>query len=160
MKLAFFNIPVFYSNDAADDLNSFLASHRIHEVQQQFIDNGTNSCWAFTVSYGEPGNAGAVVGQPKNRIDYREILSDEDFTNFAQLRDLRKQISDDTGVPLYGIFSNAQLADMVRQRPESLAELSQIKKVGKSKVERFGEQFLKLLASLPAPLNETTSDPN
>ena len=66
MKLAFFNIPVFYSNDAADDLISFLASHRIHEVQQQFIDNGSNSCRAFSVSYGEANAKGSDACQQKN----------------------------------------------------------------------------------------------
>jgi len=158
MKFAFFTIPIFHSEVATAELNQFLAGHRIQEVEKQFVDNGSNSFWAFTVTYGEGDAVNAA--QQKNRVDYREVLDDDDFAVFARLRDLRKQISDDSGVPVYGIFSNEQLAEMVRQRPTSLTELGQIRKVGKGRLERYGERFLALLSTVPASDDETTPDPD
>ena len=49
------------------------------------------------------------------------------------------------GVPPYVIFHDATLMDMVRRRPRSLAELGQIPGVGRSKLERYGETFLKVI---------------
>jgi superfamily II DNA helicase RecQ len=158
MKFAFFTVPVFHSDYATSELNRFLADHRIQDIQQKLIDNGSNSFWTFSIKYGERDSSGTESSSSKSRIDYRDVLDDDDFEVFAQLRDLRKQISDETGVPLYGIFSNAQLAEMARRRPASAAELGEIKKVGKSRVERFGERFLTLLSSLTETTGEADAD--
>jgi superfamily II DNA helicase RecQ len=52
----------------------------------------------------------------KGRIDYREILPSEDFLVFVKLRDLRKQMAQAEAAPVYTIFTNDQLAEMVRRR--------------------------------------------
>ena len=160
MKFAFFTVPILHSEYATEELNRFLGKHKVHEIQQHLIDDGSNSYWAFAIKYGEDNASSIDAGNQKSRVDYRDVLDDDDFAVFAQLRDLRKQISDETGVPLYGIFSNAQLAEMARLRPVSSTELGEIKKVGKSRVERFGERFLALLTSLTEIAGEKDADPN
>jgi ATP-dependent DNA helicase RecQ len=49
------------------------------------------------------------------------------------------------GVPPYVIFHDATLMDIVRRRPRALTELGQIPGVGRSKLERYGETFLKVV---------------
>ena len=46
-------------------------------------------------------------------MDYKEILKSEDFAVFARLRDLRKEIAQAEAVPVYTVFTNEQLAQLV-----------------------------------------------
>jgi ATP-dependent DNA helicase RecQ len=61
------------------------------------------------------------------------------------LRDRRQQLADEQGVPAYMIFHDATLAEMVENRPETLAQLSNVSGVGKRKLADYGEAFLDVL---------------
>ncbi len=86
----------------------------------------------------------------KGRIDYKEVLSPEDFEVYAALRELRKQVAEQEGVPPYAVFNNAHLAEMVQKRIRSSEELAQIAGVGPSKIEAHGARFLERLKMLQA----------
>ena len=75
----------------------------------------------------------------KGRIDYKEVLSEADFTVFAKLRELRKTFAEKEAVPAYSIFTNEQLAAMVTEKPSSLAELGKINGLGEARVKKYGE---------------------
>jgi ATP-dependent DNA helicase RecQ len=64
---------------------------------------------------------------------------------FAKLKALRLEIAKDAGVPAFVIFSDATLVDMCRNHPLSEDELLDVSGVGRVKLERYGEKFLKLL---------------
>ena len=64
---------------------------------------------------------------------------------WQRLRSRRLELAREQGVPPYVIFHDATLMDMVRRRPRNLAELGQIPGVGRSKLERYGETFLKVV---------------
>lgn len=78
-------------------------------------------------------------------VDYKEVLSPEDFVTFARLRDIRKELAKTEQVPAYAIFTNEQLAAIAKALPVSASALSQIGGVGENRVEKYGTQFLKLL---------------
>ena len=61
------------------------------------------------------------------------------------LRELRTRLSREAGVPPYVIFHDATLKEMVRLRPASPVELLALQGVGETKLERYGEPFLKVL---------------
>ncbi len=63
------------------------------------------------------------------------------------LRELRARLAKEQGVPAYVIFHDATLLAMLRERPQSLRELGAISGVGERKLERYGEDFLGLLAA-------------
>jgi ATP-dependent DNA helicase RecQ len=65
---------------------------------------------------------------------------------FDQLRGLRKQFSEREKVPPFTIFHDATLRDMSRMFPRSERELLRIKGVGQSKLEKYGEDFLRCIA--------------
>lgn len=69
-------------------------------------------------------------------------LSPEEEAVWQRLRARRLELARSQGVPPYVIFHDATLMEMVRRRPESLAELGQIPGVGRSKLDRYGEIFL------------------
>ncbi|MGB0835946.1 MAG: DNA helicase RecQ [Psychrobium sp.] len=74
----------------------------------------------------------------KDDYDYDEVL-------FAKLRTLRKTIADDQGVPPYVVFSDASLAEMAEQQPQTPFELLRVNGVGERKLEKFGDDFLALI---------------
>lgn len=155
MPQKFFRIAV---RDSAgeEELNPFLSSHRVVSVERRVVDLGENSFWALCVDFlaTTPGSGAALSGK-RARIDYREVLSAEDFAVFVKLRDLRKQLAQSEAVPVYMIFTNEQLADMVRRRAGSKADLEAIAGVGDARVTKYGPQFLSLLQQ--AGLNHEAS---
>lgn len=79
------------------------------------------------------------------RIDYREILSTDEFARFAKLRDLRRQLAEADGVPVYNVLNNAQLATIARTVPQTKTELGKTEGLGSAKLERYGDALLGLL---------------
>ncbi|HAQ1735810.1 TPA: DNA helicase RecQ [Enterococcus faecium] len=70
-------------------------------------------------------------------------LSDEETdTLFEVMRELRTDLASEAGVPPYVVFSDSTLKEMSRIRPSSRLEMLQIKGVGQSKLDKYGEAFL------------------
>lgn len=65
---------------------------------------------------------------------------------FERLRRWRKETADKAGVPPYVVFSDRSLRELALLRPRSRAELGEVFGVGASKLERYGEALLALLA--------------
>jgi ATP-dependent DNA helicase RecQ len=65
-----------------------------------------------------------------------------DRTLFESLRQLRRQVADELGVPAYIVFSDASLRDMASKRPKNLVEFRKVRGVGDKKTEDFGEKFI------------------
>ena len=65
---------------------------------------------------------------------------------FDALRNLRRDLAAEAGVPPYVVFHDAALRAMATDRPVNLAEMSQIPGVGAKKLEAYGEPFLKAIA--------------
>ncbi|WP_188050917.1 DNA helicase RecQ [Flavobacterium sp. GP15] len=64
---------------------------------------------------------------------------------FETLRKLRYEISKEEEVPAYVIFSDAALRQMETERPMSEQELLAIDGVGKAKLEKYGDAFIKAI---------------
>ena len=64
---------------------------------------------------------------------------------FETLRKLRYEISKEENVPAYVIFSDAALRQMEIERPMSDSELLAIDGVGKAKLEKYGDVFIKTI---------------
>ena len=62
------------------------------------------------------------------------------------LKALRKSIASKKSVPAYVIFSDATLTDMCKKCPETPDEMLEISGVGRTKLEKFGKQFLEVIA--------------
>jgi hypothetical protein len=57
MQLRFFTVPIHAPDEAATELNRFLASHRILAIDRQLINDGANSAWTICVSFDDGNNA-------------------------------------------------------------------------------------------------------
>ncbi len=73
-------------------------------------------------------------------------LSEDDLRLFETLREIRKHLAQDHGVPPYVIFGDASLVEMCRERPSNDEEFLNITGVGQVKLERHGATFLEAIA--------------
>ncbi len=69
---------------------------------------------------------------------------------FESLRAWRASAAKEQGVPAYVIFHDATLRELAQRHPSSLGELSTVTGVGESKLAKYGEQLLEVLAGQPA----------
>jgi ATP-dependent DNA helicase RecQ len=81
------------------------------------------------------------------KVEHRagEISCDEAL--FESLRQLRRRLADERGVPPYIIFSDVALRQMARSYPATEAEFARISGVGEKKLQEFGGIFLAEIAS-------------
>jgi ATP-dependent DNA helicase RecQ len=77
-------------------------------------------------------------GRKKPEIEYNHAL-------FALLRQKRKEMADEAGVPPYVIFSDRTLIEMAAYYPQSSKGLLRIAGVGQAKLEKFGLAFLEVI---------------
>ncbi|MEM7600331.1 MAG: HRDC domain-containing protein, partial [Verrucomicrobiota bacterium] len=79
------------------------------------------------------------------RIDYKEVLAPDDFAIFTRLREERKRLAEVEGVPVYAIFSNAQIAEMITSDCRTAEQLRGIEGIGEAKIGKYADAFLKIL---------------
>lgn len=72
-------------------------------------------------------------------------LSPGDGMLLDRLRKLRRAISREQQVPAFVVFSDRTLAEIAVQRPRTATALAGIRGVGPTKLERYGERFLKVI---------------
>lgn len=141
MAYAFFRVPSAPEPGAVDELNRFLRSHSVLAVQREWVSAGDGSFWAFCIQYGEGTQAVARAGN-QAKIDYKEVLTESQFSLYVKLRDLRKQVAEREGVPFFAVFTNEQLAEMTKRPARTGADLKAIPGVGEGRVEKYGKEIL------------------
>jgi ATP-dependent DNA helicase RecQ len=66
---------------------------------------------------------------------------------FNQLKELRRNIAEETNVPAYIILSDATLTELATFLPLNPEQMSQISGFGEMKLAKYGEQFLHLISA-------------
>jgi ATP-dependent DNA helicase RecQ len=75
----------------------------------------------------------------------RDGLAGEASGVFQALREWRKGVAKEHGVPAYTVFHDATLQEIARRLPASLDGLRGISGIGATKLERYGEPLLKVV---------------
>jgi ATP-dependent DNA helicase RecQ len=98
-------------------------------------------------------DGGGPLMLPRLRADSKNVnkrsfepAADEtvfDAGLFEALRETRKRLADERGVPSFVIFADTALRDMARRRPRDEAAFSQVIGVGERKLKQFGPIFIK-----------------
>ena len=73
------------------------------------------------------------------------IIASGDEALWLALKACRTELAKAQGVPPYIIFNDATLKEFIDHRPQTRAEMLGLKGVGESKLEKFGEQFLRVI---------------
>lgn len=79
----------------------------------------------------------------RKQAPVRQLVADDEL--FEKMRSLRSQLAQEKNLPPYVIFSDKTLTELAEKQPQTSLEFLQIKGVGKSKLDNYGDQFLALL---------------
>ncbi|MDQ2090972.1 DNA helicase RecQ [Marimonas arenosa] len=82
----------------------------------------------------------------QRRPAVKALVSDEDAPLLSALKAKRRALAEAQSVPAYVIFNDRTLIEMAETRPKSLDEMARIGGVGAKKLERYGRDFLEVVA--------------
>jgi superfamily II DNA helicase RecQ len=136
MQVRIFSVcPV--QNPDGEELNKFLRTHRVLTMSECWSEE--KKAWQFAVRF-----IGEEKSEPPrtSKTDYRELLNDDEFERFSRYREVRKQLADEDQVPVYMVFTNAELAQLAATPNLSVGDMLQIKGIGEKRVERYAERLL------------------
>ena len=88
-----------------------------------------------------------VIAVPPKRSRKRRRDNGPSDPLFEALREERRRLAAEAGVPPYVVFHDSTLREIAAARPSSLAELAEISGVGRTKLERYGDAMLAAVAS-------------
>ena len=77
----------------------------------------------------------------------REAVTAADPELYGALAEWRKQRAKSEEVPAYIVFHNAVLAAIADAKPRSIGELAEVAGVGPTKLERYGDEVLEVVAA-------------
>lgn len=145
MKIQLFTIPIYDNDLLLESFNKFLVSHRVTDIQKSFAPTDNGGYWTFCVTYIEtPVNTSSGGGR-KAKTDYRQELEEKDFALFCEFRKVRKQIAESEAIPPFAVFTDAELAEIVKLKEINLATMKTIPGVGDRKVEKYGTILIEAL---------------
>ena len=139
MQIKLFTIPVSDNGAAVEEMNRFLRGNKILEVESELISNQNGSYWCFCVRYIEKTGTEDII---KEKIDYKKVLDEATFSRFSKLREIRKKVAAEEGLPAYAVFTDEELAGLAKLETITRKGMLSIKGIGDKKVERFGSHFV------------------
>ena len=154
MHYQFFTIRALDPESDTRELNAFLATNPVLDVERVFVADGLNSFWSVCV--GVAAAAGAPASNKSGKrpaVDYREVLPPEVFAVYARLRSLRNGMAKQQGIQPYAIFTNEQLANMARLPSPSRQAIAAIEGIGEKRLEMYADAFLAELNKPAEPGN-------
>ena len=98
---------------------------------------------------------GAAVLQGETKVTRKisvkatkSVAENDDL--FEALRQLRRELAEKQGVPPFVIFSDKTLHEMSAVMPTTDSQMLDVKGVGESKLEKYGEQFMDVILNYQA----------
>jgi ATP-dependent DNA helicase RecQ len=110
---------------------------------------GGRSASAGSLSVGASGNGSHGDGSASDR----SIGGQSNEIVFQALREWRKGIAREHGVPAYTVFHDSTLQEIARVLPGSIDDLRGISGIGATKLERYGTPLLEIVRELAGSLS-------
>lgn len=88
---------------------------------------------------------GKTSGSSKRTTEKRAAIPEENRTLFEALRATRTALAKENGVPPYVIFPDTTLIALATERPTTPDAMLAVSGVGKTKLQRYGEEFLAVI---------------
>ena len=159
MSFELFTIELPNGRDELERLNRFLAMHRVVSTQRQMVTRDGIPYLVFCLEY-IPGQevrpALPTTSESVEKKDVWQSLTPEERILYGKLRELRNEVAAEEHVKAFVIFTNEQLAEMVRRRVTTQEAMKEIPEIGRSRLEKYCPRFLELLRSLFDEAHEGT----
>ena len=117
----------------------------VHVVEHFYLHNGVPH-FTFVVHHNDP----ETERTRREKRDVRATLTEEERPVYDRLRTWRNARAEADGVPPYVIFSNRELAGIVRRRPATDTAMKAVEGIGEAKAGRYGSAVIEVLRT-PVP---------
>ena len=136
MQIKLFTIPCSESNELNEELNRFLRGNKIVNIEKQFYISNCEAYWSFCITY--LPNQNVQHQDKKEKVDYKEVLDENSFVRFTQLRSLRKILAEKDAVPAYAVFTDAELSLIAQLDEVNESSVKKIQGIGDKRMEKYG----------------------
>ena len=92
--------------------------------------------WSFCITY--LPNQNVQHQDKKEKVDYKEVLDENSFVRFTQLRSLRKILAEKDAVPAYAVFTDAELSLIAQLDEVNESSIKKIQGIGDKRMEKYG----------------------
>jgi superfamily II DNA helicase RecQ len=147
MQIRIFSIPITDNGEMQAEMNRFLSASKVLEIEQRFYQNEKGVGWSFCVRFLISNTSSFQQQSTKQKVDYKELLNENEFAIFSKLRECRKIIAANDAVPAYAVFTDEELAGIARLPVLEVSKLISVKGIGDKKVEKYGNQLIELFTS-------------
>lgn len=113
---------------------------KLTDLGREFIKKPSSFMMTEDHTY-ETGDDGDII---TNEGSSSQGVADEKLLKI--LKDLQKRVAKKHGVPPYAVFQESSLEDMVLKYPVNLHELTNVFGVGEGKAQKYGQEFVNLIA--------------
>ncbi len=111
---------------------------KLNEKGKVFIQTPEEFLIAEDVDFKKLLMGGSLESAPVQTV-FDDVL-------LKHLKDLRKKIAKQNGIPPFAVFQDPSLEDMTMQYPTTIPELTNVYGVGEGKAKKFGKPFVELIA--------------
>jgi len=137
MQIKFFTIPIIGGDALTEELNIFLRTKKILQIEKQMVLSQGSAFWCFCVTWHND-----LIAADKEKKDYKKVLDEATFKRFSNLRIIRKRLAQEEAIPAYAIFTDEELAALSSIEELTLADMKSINGIGEKKVEKYGLHFI------------------
>ncbi|MEZ4883193.1 MAG: HRDC domain-containing protein [Chitinophagales bacterium] len=138
MKVKIFTIPILHSEKWEKELNQFLQQKKVVEIDRQLVNGKNGAYWSFCVEYIDGSSA---ISNEQQRIDYKKVLDDATFQRYSALREVRKVLAEEEGLPVFAICSNASLSEIAKLNTITEKTMQKVKGIGEKKAAKYATRF-------------------
>lgn len=141
MQYKIFSVSTISGEQEEERMNKFIRSVKVVATKSQFCQNADMEYWTFCITY-MPTQKSEEERQRKTRIDYREVLGENEFAKFAEMRKVRKTISERISIPAYAVFTDAELAEMAKVEEASIENFMKIDGISEKQMNAYGAEII------------------
>ncbi len=148
MLVKIFTFKFKHTVDGFDDseFQNFIKDKNVISIRDYLIQTNNTPYLVLLVEYHLSDQAIQLKSTRRNSKNesWMKVLTESDMGLFNILREWRSEKSKNEGVPPYILFNNNQLAQIVKTRPQTKADLTKIEGIGNAKVEKYGQEILSI----------------
>jgi superfamily II DNA helicase RecQ len=145
MKCKVFRLRVVgeHQEEDEDNLNQFLESVKVNQVQSTFIGDGQNY-WSILVYFDE-GSQESMKDSVNSALNQEIPLNSMQKKLHDILIKWRDTQAEYENLPSYVVCYNQWIREMVTLPVKTLEDLEKIKGFGERRIKKYGDQILKIM---------------
>lgn len=145
MQFKLFTFNTSQEEEIIEKMNKFINFNKVVDIEKHFFILNNSAYWSFCIQYINTQNPTQSVFDKKVKIDYKNILNENQFQKFLKLRTIRKNIAENDAIPAYAVFTDAELAEIAIIDELTEINIKKINGIGEKKAEKYGKIICELI---------------